>query len=259
MPRIELIDVPRYDPTDPYHFEFDNLPIDALEEQIVLVNNAVDINSGILQDSIGSAGTLSNRLNKSLEESGALKTSAVDDATHSIEEHTDSVDFVRMTDVERAKLSAIAAGATDIEIDVETISTTITFDTGTMTVAPSDSITWRYDAGKIKADTTFPLASRHRHHYDVVPVHATPSSPNFTDYVTTSTDTVYIDESIRIHINGRRVTRSPNEVFIPGNLPAEDQVLMSFTETDSTAGTFSLSTAITSDDVIVIDFDQVFD
>lgn len=256
MPNLDNIPVPLYQPEDPYHYEYDNKPIEGLIERVARVNDAVDINSNILRGSIGSAGTLSNRLAQSLEDSGELKVEAVDSVMHHIANHTDGDGYVRMTDDERDKLSLIASEATNLVIDIEVISNTVTIDEGVLTFAPSDSVTWRYTNSKLYADMAFPVEAAHEHHYDITPVAQNLITPDYKNYKTTSVNTPYVSGSLRVYVNGVRVPKDPDEVYIPGSTPSESWVQNSVVEDDPDVGEFSLTTAITSSDLIKIDFDQ---
>src|SRR6185437_2974379 len=132
MPQIELVPVPLYQPNQPYNSQIDNLPIQGLISQILLVNSQVDIDASILTDAQGTQGTLANRLAKSINPDGTLVTSAIDEAQHNIAQHTDGsvivngvpVSYVRMLLDERAKLTNVASGATNLEILVTVSNTT---------------------------------------------------------------------------------------------------------------------------------------
>lgn len=242
MPEIELIPLNKYQPLDPYHHEFDNLPVDALATRLSLVNLQVDNDADILRESIGTAGTLSNRLNQSINANGSLKTTAIDDAIHSVAEHTDTNTYVRMLKTERDKLSLVDAEATNLSVEVETISTTEEYPdaANTISIGPSPTITWRLDGAVLKADTVAPLSNHHIHLYDIEPV--TTDDLNFT---TTTVSTPYTSGSLRVYVNGLRL--------IVGG-PAIGGFY--FTETTPTSGTFKLNTALGSSDIIRIDFNQ---
>jgi len=89
MPDINNISVPRYQPSQPYHYVYDNLPIDALVAREDLINTAVDANTAAIAATYGTAGSLAGRLDQSLELNGDLKTAAVDTSLHNIGAHTD--------------------------------------------------------------------------------------------------------------------------------------------------------------------------
>ena len=242
MPEIENIPVPLFEPLDPYHYHVDNRPILGLIDRLFYLNAQVDIDANILRDSIGTAGTLAVRLNQSLNDDGTLKTLAVDAALHSIAEHIDGGGYVRMETGERNKLSLIEAQATNLHIDVETISTDIAWpDDGgsTLNIKPSDTITWRTDgSGALLADSAVSLTVQAIHHYDITPVIV-----SGVNYKTTSINTAYKAGTLRVYVDGLRLTTTPT---IGG---------FSFSETTPASGTFALNTTIGSS-VLRIDFDQ---
>lgn len=242
MPEINLVPVTKYDPLFPYHHEFDNLPIDGLATRIFLVNAQTDINANILRESIGTQGTLSNRLNQSLDPDGSLKTEAVDEALHSIESHSDTASYVRMLQSERNKLSLIDDNATNLGVEVETISNTLEWPSVdvVMSVGPSPTITWRMCGDQLVADTVVPISAQHVHVYDVTPI--TSDSINFK---TTTVNTAYKAGTLRVYVNGLRLTADSDPI---GGFY--------FTEDDPDSGTFSLNTALQTGDIIRIDFDQ---
>lgn len=241
MPEIDLVNVVKYDPAFPYHYNYDNLPIEGLITRIMLLNSQVDNDANAIRNAIGTAGTLSNRLNQSLEDDGSLKTSAVDATLHSIEEHIDTNDFVRMTIDERSKLSLIEDEATDLSVSVQLISTIVDYPSfdNTFQLGPSPTITWRLDGTQIVADTVIPISQQQLHIYDVEPV--TSDNINFT---TTSVNTPYTSGTLRIYINGLRITEGGDPI---GGFY--------FNEVDPDTGTFSLNAAL-SGDIIRIDFNQ---
>ena len=242
MPNISLVPVPKYQPLDPYHFEIDNLPIDGLETQMFLVNAQVDINQNTLEGSIGSAGTLDNRLNQSLEDSGALKATAIDAALHSIAEHLDEGGFVRMEEVERDKLSLIESEANRLNIELETVSAVFTWPSfdATFKVNDSDTIAWRVESGEVFADTTFAKSLIFIPSYDITPIQILG-----TLYKTTSVDTEFNPGTLRVFINGLRLTEGG---------PALGGFY--YSETDPALGTFTLNTDVGVSDVLRIDFDR---
>jgi len=243
MPNLDSIPIPKYQPLQPYHWDFDNLPINGIEDQMFVVNAQVDNNQNQIESSVGSAGSLGNRLDQSLEASGALKTIAVDEALHSIAEHMDEGEFVRMTDDERSKLSLVDSSATNLSIQVETISTTIVWpDAGTtFNLADSDTIAWRVDSGDVFADTTFAKSLITVKSYDVTPVNV---SSNII-WKTSSSNTAYTAGTLRVYINGLRITKSPTMV---GGFY--------YTETAPATGRFTFNKATTTSDVLRIDFDR---
>lgn len=266
MPNLDP--VRQYQPLDPYHHITDNGPIVDLEENISRVNDVVEVHNEILTSAIGTQGTLANRLSQSINADGSLKTDAVDETVHSIAAHADDGGFVRMTDSERDKLANVTADATDLKIEVDCPSTTVLYDNGTLVLKGSDSIHWRTDNTGVYADVTFPLTSRHRHYYDVKPTPVNTLSPDYQNYYTTSVATPYAAGSIRVFVNGVRVSHEDNDVLAPADVEfprhgvtttwvslnyAEDAA--NITAGAVTTGLFTLSDPILSTDRITIDFD----
>src|SRR5476649_580731 len=101
MPDIDLIPEVLHQSLDPYHWYYDNLPLQNILDRISLVNYAVDNAEDILRKSVGTQGTLANRLAQSINDDGTLKTAAIDDALHNIESHSDNGTYVRMLLAER--------------------------------------------------------------------------------------------------------------------------------------------------------------
>ena len=157
MPDLNALPVPQYNSAQPYHWEYDNLPLKTLANRDELINGVVDTHSEILRNCAGTVGTLANRLNQSVEEDGNLKTTAVDDTLHNIAKHEDGsktvsgsdlsdyialgyigvvnpVPFVRMLEAERDKLSLVADEATNIVVNVNTPSLIYTFCDGINTL-----------------------------------------------------------------------------------------------------------------------------
>lgn len=256
MPQIDLIPVPLYDVLQPYHADYDNLPLRALMTRTQLVNFAVDINSQILRDAIGTAGTLSARLNQSIESSGNLKKQAVDDVLHSIGAHTDGVyagtNYVRMKLSERDKLALIANEATNMELHFQILSNVVVFEQGPVKFEPSESISWSLTApNRIRAELVFPLNSAHRHYYNVKPA-AAQGPPDHKTYKT-GISTPFSAGSLRVFINGVKMA-DDEEIYHPGNLVSDPWKLNKFTPDADRKG-FSLLNAITADDAIRIEFD----
>jgi hypothetical protein len=263
LPNISSIPVPLYQPLDPYQHVVDNRPILGLIERITAVNSQVDNNTANLYSAAGSAGSMFNRLNQSLEQNGDLKVAAVDATNHSIEAHVDTTDFVRMTSLERAKISLIAPEATSLNMVVSTISGAIAFDNTTVTFGGSDTIQWVYQGGKVTAQTDFPAAVRHIHYYGLVPVDQNIISPNDQDFYVTSLATAYQEDSLRVFVNGVRL--DPNgTVYVPTGMPGTvTYVAMTYTEDTATGGIvtsggFSLSTTLPSGASIIVDFNQLY-
>lgn len=259
MPRIDLIPEVYYEALQPYHYLFDNMPIRNILARITMLNDTLEIDHGILSDSVGTAGSLALRLDASLEANGYLRTSAVDAAEHSIEHHTDTTDqsafllpddeFVRMTERERDKLDLIESEANLITLNFETAGpseTPINYEDGEVIMSDSVSTSWRYEDGKIYLDLNFPLEAAHRHYYNI--------SPTTTDYQTFLIPVPYAEDSLRVYVNGVRINDT-DAIYHPGPTPADDWILNKYTaDTDS----FVLDQTVTVDDVVKIDFDVAF-
>jgi hypothetical protein len=233
--------ITKYQPLWAYHHYYDNLPIEDIEDQIFVVNAQVDLNQLALEDSVGTAGSLANRLNQSLEEDGSLKPTAIDDALHSIAEHLDEGGYVRMTDTERSKLSLVESEATNLSVTIETISTTLTWPTvgNVLRLADSDTIMWRIESGEVYADTAWAISVMVLPSYNITPILVS----GYT-YKTTSVNTPYKSGTLRVYINGLRL----NTTELIGGYK--------YTETSPTLGTFTLNKALGTSDVLRIDFDQ---
>jgi hypothetical protein len=102
-------------------------------------------------------------------------------------------------------------------------------------------------------DLAFPVDSAHKHFYDVGPINPT---GDFKNYKVSSTSTVFMSGSLRVYINGSRLGETES-IYVPGRLPTDDFTLNKFTAIPS-AGTFVLDNAITTDDVIRVDFDTSY-
>jgi len=280
MPDLSQLPVPQYAPDQPYHWEYDNLPLKALADRDELINGELDNVSEILRNCNGTQGTLANRLAQSIDEDGNLIPAAIDEALHNIAEHTDGsktvtapelaayvalgfpsltnpVPFVRMLLAERDKLALIADEATNMTIQVETISNIVLFEEGPVEFVESDSIQWEVVApNKVKAVLTVSTDFAHRHFYDLTPVMMPTSDPvpilNKL-FKVTSTATPYIEDSLRVYINGVRLNTNYS-VYYPSN-PIATWTLNKFTA-DHLNGTFILDSPILDEDIIQIDFDE---
>lgn len=254
MPRIELIDVPLYKATDPYHFEIDNIPLKNLIERQELINLSLDNVLAEIRDAIGTQGSMANRLNQSIEQDGSLKTVAIDDALHSIEFHDDTMDFVRMERAESDKLTLVSDEATDLTLEIQNDTEDVPFASGAVRFRDSDTVTWDVTGPNIvKANMAFPATAAHRHWYTRVPVHANIIEPDFKNYKVDSSSSEIVDGSLRVVVNGLRINED-EAIYVPGPLVDDPWMLLKYTA-DEVAGTFQLSAAISDDDVIVIDYD----
>lgn len=253
MPRIELISVPLHNPNDPYHFEFDNLPLKALKVRQELINGSLDNLISQMRDAIGTQNTVANRLNQSINPNGSLRSEAINDALHSIESHEDTDDYVRMTKAESDKLSLIADNATNITF----LADAVELDSGELVFESSTSIEVEVEAPNIiKWNLAFDPSSMHQHFYSLTPVDDNLTTPDYINYKVNSISSAFISGSLRVYINGIRIF-SDQEVYVPGSLVDDPWTLLQFTP-NASSGTFALSSAISSEDVIRIDFDISF-
>jgi hypothetical protein len=262
MPRIELIPEVFHAPQDLYHFHYDNLPLENILERQKIINSAVDNNSETLRESTGTQGSLSNRLAQSINDDGSLRTTAVDSTLHNIGAHTDGVfedvDYVRMMLEERDKLALISDEATALKIQFNTASVTALFEDTTVEVTDSDTVTWEIIApNMVRAHMAFPQEAAHGHNYDFIPVSQNIITPDYKNYKTTSISTPFIEGSLRVYINGIKLSETSTVYVIPASGPNGTWKLIKFTP-NASAGMFALSASITSSDIIRIDFDIEF-
>lgn len=275
MPDINNIQIPEYQPNQPYHYSYDNLPFDAIKSREDLINSVVDNNNASLSAAAGTAGTLDNRLDQSLQENGNLITSAVDNALHNIGAHVDGnyevseaellvykntypllenpVPFVRMLQAEREKLASVANGATDLTMDFQTQTGTSSINNGVITFQSSTTINWNVDTltNYVEADVSSPYSNPHKHYDNIIPV-SKDLTPDYKNY-NTGISSPFISESLKVYLNGVRIFPIV-QVYYPSYSDTPTLQLNSFTEYSSGLG-FELLNAITEDDIIVIDFE----
>jgi hypothetical protein len=258
VPRIELIPDVLYQPQDPYHWEVDNLPLKNILRRQNLINLSVDNLIEQIRDAIGTQGSVSNRLNQSIDADGSLKASAIDDAMHSIESHQDTVNYVKMTRAQSDKLNLISDEATSLSIQIDTDgSSYVLFDEGVIEFQSSSSIVPVITAPNIISfELGFPVAAAHQHFYGATPIDVDLMDPDYINYTVDSAPSQFIDGSLRVYVNGVRIFED-NEVYVPGPLTNDPWTLVSFTS-DFMNGSFALSSAISEDDIIRIDYDISF-
>lgn len=290
MPDLTKLSVPQHEANQPYHWTYDNLPLKTLADRDVVINNAVDKHSQVLNDAAGTQGNIANRLNQSIDENGNIKSSAINESMHNVAEHTDGsktvesgeldyykstlgysevvnpVPFVRMLESERDKLSSIPPNATSLSIEfctdsVCSPSNVILFDQGKVQFQPSPFITWEVGVGPntVKPILSTSLQYAHRHYYDIEP-DLTDEETN--EYDASGSSTPYIDGSLRVYLNGIRLS-SEYEIFYPKN-PSDiswssssnmvKQEKNMYTPNYSN-GKFTLLNSITENDIIRVDFD----
>ena len=276
MPNISTNKQLLHNALDPYHVDYDNLPLKNLMAVLNTVNQQVDINAKVLRDSIGTAGNLSVRLNQSLLPNGDLQPNAVDKADHNIAAHADGsatltnqdltiigdlgysvtnpVEFVRMLSAERAKLSGIANSATAfaLRFDTDTFS-------GLTEIQDSDTVTWEViSPNKLQAHMAFDSESAHKHYYDqnATSNTANTADANYNKIYKTGSPYPYVEGSLRVYVNGIRVTSDTNGVYVPkSNGPEDDWRLVYFSETDAASGTFTFNRKMEVDDLIKVDYE----
>ena len=279
MPDLSKVPTPEYSPLQPYHWEYDNMPIKTLALRDELINAELENNSKILRLGAGTQGNMSNRIDQSIDQDGNLKSSSVDESMHSIGSHSDGslsvgdaeldyinmtlgynsvanpVSFVRMLDAERSKLAMIADEATSISFEVYTASNIVSFNEGSLSFQPSDTIAWDITAPAspsapyvIKPVLGISSTFAHGHYYGVEPI-----TSDYKNYTVTMMSTPYMENSLRVHINGMRIDKT-SSIYAPGSNPGVDWTLNSYSE-DFENGAFSLENEITPSDTIRIDFD----
>lgn len=278
MPDLSKIPVPEYQPGQPYHWEYDNVPLKALALRDEIINNEVENTAEILRLGAGTQGNMANLIDQSIDQDGNLRRTAVDQSMHNMGEHTDSftevgeielnyiqntlgfnsvtspVLFVRMLDVERSKLNLIADEATNIDFKVETPSSIVSINEGTISLQASDTIAWDFTAPVspsqpyiLKANLSIATTFAHTHYYDVEPI-----TSNYKNYSVTSVNTPYIEGSVRVFINGIRIN-SEYPIYCPTSDPSMPWALNKFTA-NHINGTFYLDNFISAQDIVRIDF-----
>jgi len=255
MPRIDLIPEEScyYNALDPYYVDYDNQPLRNIIARQKLINTVVDRNDLDLANAKGTTGSLAERLSSSLEDDGYLKASAVDLSLHTMDAHTDTVNYVRMTADERDKLALIADEAKNISLEFETAGISnipVDIDNGVVIFADSVSTSWRWETGKVYLDLNFPLEAAHSHFYDQAPTNP------LGDFQTYYAPYDFIDGSLRVYINGSRV--SQDESYHPGATPTSSWVLNKLSSVNYITKQFVLMTAITAYDLITVDFDRPY-
>jgi len=156
---------------------------------------------------------------------------------------------------ESEKLATISDEATDIRFQIYTDETSfVEFDEGILNIQPSTTITPSFESPNIvKFNMAFPTEAAHQHFYNLVPVAENLITPDYMNYLVTSIATPFIEDSLRVYVNGVRIY-SDVEVYVPGAMVDDAWTLLSFTP-DHINGSFELSSALSSEDVIRIDFD----
>ena len=273
MPDLNQLPIPKFQGGQPYHFEYDNLPLDTLARRDEIINNAVDSVSKILSDCNGTAGTLANRLSQSIADDGSLLEMAVDESFHNIAYHTDGsitvdaneldyyislgfpdlvnpVSFVRMIESERIKLSTISDGATNVTVSFETNSNVTVSYSEPFTIAQSSSIQWELVPDTYNTvQAIVAMNNPHMHYYGqlaVLIINQTYSVPMSQPY---------ISGSLRVYINGVALNEY-SEIYYPAR-DENDNLIWSTNKFTSnyTNGIFILAYDVQEHDVITVDYD----
>jgi hypothetical protein len=266
MPEINKIPEVLYEANQPYHFHYDNLPLKNILKRIDLVNAQVDINADILRGCSGSVGTLSNRLDVSINDDGSLKSNSVNESLHNIAYHSDGsrddINYVVMKKSERDKLDLIEDEANRIEIQIEDslyddVSLgTVNLSTGVVKFESSNSILFDFEAPNIiKAHSAFPPEAAHKHHYNITPAYLNSDEPDNTNFITTLFNTPFMEGSLRVYVNGIRIGET--EVPVPDY---DDFSSLTLTKIESYVpenGRFTLNRSLSDNDIILIDFDEI--
>lgn len=261
MPQINLIPEVLYEPNQPYHYIYDNIPLKNILARISLVNIQTDRNAEMLLGTAGSVGSLSNRLDVSLNDDGSLKTSSVDDCLHSIAHHEDGekdgVEYVRMTGEERSKLSLIGSEANLLTIQVDDEGVV---SSGNVELRSSSTIFFDLTAPNVvRAHSAFPPDVAHRHVYSLVPADHTPApgAPDRKSFLTTALATPYVEGSLRVYINGTRIGDGTYVPIFSGSSTPSSWMLFSVSSEDHEMGSFELNSAVPLGNDIWIDFDTL--
>ena len=260
MPQINLIPEVLYEPNQPYHYLYDNIPLKNILARISLVNIQTDRNADMLLGTAGTTGSLANRLDASLDEDGSLKTDSVDDALHGIGHHTDGegpdgVEYVRMTAEERSKLSLLESGSNLITLQVDDEGTILS---GNIELRSSTTIFFDLEAPNVvRAHSAFPPDVAHRHVYSLVPADQTPApgTPDRKSFLTTALATPYVEGSLRVYINGTRIGDGTYVPIFSGSSTPSSWMLFSVSSEDHEMGSFELNSAVPLGNDIWIDFD----
>jgi hypothetical protein len=281
MPDLSAIPEIYFQPLDPYNYVSDNIPLSNIYVREELINDAVDINSDILRDAVGTQGTLANRLAQSINDDGTLQEAAIDEALHNIAAHADGaatistdeinqlvnlgyvvtnpVSFVRMSLAERDKLALVADEATALSIQINTPSNIVLLNDETLILEDSESITWNFTApSTLSANMAIPFNLPHQHFYNLTPVPANITSPDYINFQVSSVATPFMSGSLRVFVNGIALSETASVYTPPSTGPNGIWNLTQYTE-NNTAGTFSMSRTMDPSDIIRISFDVAFD
>lgn len=259
MPQINLIPEVLYEPNQPYHYLYDNIPLKNILARISLVNIQADTNAEMLRGLAGSAGSISARLDESLEGDGSLKTSGVDASMHSIAYHEDGekdgVEYVRMRADERSKLSLIESLANVLTLQVNDEAA---LSSGNVEFRDSTSVFVTLEPPNVvRIHHKIPADVAHRHQYGQTPANVTVG--DWQHFMTTTSSTPYMDGSLRVYINGLMIGSGIRVPIFSGSSEPDSWMLFEVSSEDSENGTFELNANIPypNYNIIKIDFDTV--
>jgi hypothetical protein len=262
MPNINTLAEVLAQPEWPYHYHYDNLPLRQILLRQDMINSAVDANTLILESAKGTAADLTARLNMTQFSDGSLRPDVI--PVHSIDLVLDtgatSVDtsqpYVKMMSIERAKLATISSNATALQIsfvsnpldpvDVIFRDQLVKFDN-------SATISWRLSSDSTHTNNVMYADLRT----------PTPTVPYFNvvpatlDYKNYSIGQPIVSNSLRVHVNGIRLSDVPLPVphITISSCTSSCWTTLSYVSVD-TAGTFQLNTPISAAYVIRIDYNR---
>jgi hypothetical protein len=259
MPQINLIPDVLYEPSQPYHYIYDNLPLKNILARISLVNIQTDNNSEALMGTAGSTGSLADRLNVSIDKDGSIKKSSVDSSMHNIAHHEDGekdgVEYVRMLAEERAKLALVAREANLLTVQV---NDQVALSDGNIEIRDSSSIVVQFESPNIiKFHSHLPPDASHRHAYGAIPENQNTLSPDNKSF-RTPLSKPYMEGSLRVYINGCRIGSGVYVPIFSAPGAGPSWMLFSVSSENAGAGTFVLNSSISNPayNKIVIDFDM---
>ena len=253
---LSSLDIPKYQPGDPYHWIYDNKPLMSLVKRDEILSNQLNNVIKILKDN--DIQNLLSRINVSINSDGTLKPVAIDNANHSVADHSDTDEYVRMTSEERSKLDGIADNAKNISFEFKDKDDNLTasIDNGVFTFKDTNGINWSINNNVVEADLGIPT-DYHQHFYQVSPELITSGgvTTGYTGYV-------FKPGSLRVYINGSRIYNQEDKSYYPVLVDSGTSVSVSswrkihFTE-DANSGSFVLSATLDMDSAIFVDFDAI--
>jgi hypothetical protein len=261
MPRIDLITKVLHEGLEPYHLDYDNLPLKGIIERINLINHTLDTIEEILNSAQGSTINIGTRIDQSINDNGELKEEAINEILHNIGYHTDGeydgIEYCRFTQDERNKLENISDEAKNISFEIpESDISNIIFDNGLLKIENTDNIKCEFESPNIlKFNLNFNTNSLHNHYYNVIPNHVDELDPDYQNYIL---PIEYQEDTLRIYINGIKISENGNYVYDKDNGPSGDWYLTSYTLNEDMQS-FTLSRSLNENDEILVDFDSNLD